>query len=614
MWPSARRLVDAARRAAIVVAVTPALAATPPEPMLLALAVNGVEQPQSVRVLVQGERVALALDALQSLNMPAPAQQVRADGIDFAWLEPRGGLQWRIDAPTQTLEIAAPASAFEGRRLGLGSDAAPVTGVGVGGFLNYDLQWQRHEPEARRGSNEVDGLLELGGFSPMGHGRLVALARGQGPYAGVTRLDASIAIDRPAQMARLTLGDSIATGGAWGRALRFGGVQWSTDFGLRPGFMSFPLPTLHGEAALPSTVELYVDQARRLQSEVPAGAFSLTEVPIVTGEGQVRMVVRDVLGREQVVTQSYAVDPALLRPGLRAQSFELGALREDYALESDHYGPLYGAATDRLGITDTFTREVRAEFLERQLTLGAAGLWMLPGIASVDAAVAASHGPRGDGAMLSGGTRRSAASWSASLNARATTREFAQAGDGDRLRPRFTLAAAWAAVWSGTAVGANLVRQDLWEGRSHRLLGVNVSRPVGRHGMVGFYALRDLGSGASATGGSAMPACSFRTSRPRPAAWATSCRRWAATPRAASRRRAGWANARWSPAASRIRPMPTTRAWPPAARSAGWAPRCSRAGASTAALRSSMSAATPTCRCCTTAARSRAPTPTAARW
>ncbi|KYB45530.1 hypothetical protein AB664_06960 [Brucella anthropi] len=61
-----------------------------------------------------------------------------------------------------------------------------------------------------------------------------------------------------------------------------------------------PLPELSGSAAVPSTVDVYVDNAQRASRSVPSGPFSITNLPIVTGSGMARLVVRDALGRETV--------------------------------------------------------------------------------------------------------------------------------------------------------------------------------------------------------------------------------------------------------------------------------------------------------------------------
>ncbi len=95
-------------------------------------------------------------------------------------------------------------------------------------------------------------------------------------------------------------------------------------FPLQPGFVTFPLPGISGEAALPSTVDLYVDNALRMRRQVPSGPFSIQDLPVTTGQGDARLVIRDILGREQVITQPFYATSRLLKQGLHDYSYELG--------------------------------------------------------------------------------------------------------------------------------------------------------------------------------------------------------------------------------------------------------------------------------------------------
>ncbi len=69
------------------------------------------------------------------------------------------------------------------------------------------------------------------------------------------------------------------------------------------------MPSIAGSAALPSTVDVLINNRRGATSSVQPGPFEITDVPIVTGAGQVQLVVRDLLGRETVISQGYYVAP-----------------------------------------------------------------------------------------------------------------------------------------------------------------------------------------------------------------------------------------------------------------------------------------------------------------
>lgn len=469
-------------------------------PVWLAVRVNGVDQPNvTAQALREPDDLALPLDVWSELHLKPPSgQPLQHDGVAYRRLSSHPGLRWQIDEASQTLVIEAPASAFATTRLDL-DDEPPRAAVAstAGGYVNYDLQWQRADADTGPvGSRSWStALVELGGFGTAGTGRVTGLMRQGLDMPSWVRLDTSWTIDQPSRMASLRLGDAIGKPGTWGRSLRFGGVQWSTDFSIQPGFLSFPLPSMQGEAVLPSTVDLYINNSQRLRRQVPAGAFDLTEVPLVTGQGEVRMVVRDLLGREQVVVQPYYVSPSLLRPGLHAYSYELGLVREDYGLASNYYGRVLATATDRLGITERFTRELRVESLGRQRSAGATGLWLLPAFGTVNLSAVGSDASRGTGALLGAGGERQATDWSGSVQVRVASRRFSQAGEGPNGAPRLSLTLGLGTTWLGSGVGVSYLQQDGWRGESHRIVAVNTARQLGRLGTLGLVALRDLATG-----------------------------------------------------------------------------------------------------------------------
>ncbi len=491
----------------------------PVDTQLLAVRLNGVDLDDVVTTLHWPDQVALPDPAWLDMHLRLPdTPPVAYEGRSYRVLERVAGIDWRIDASSQTLVIDAPPAAFAGARVAMDSGPPLATATASpGGFANYELQWQRSTSAVGSGlgRDTTSALVELGGFHAGGAGRLTALLRQGNGMTQRTRLDTTWTHDMPARMASLRLGDSIGRAGAWGRAVRFGGVQWGTDFSMQPGFLAFPLPSMQGLAALPSTVDVYVNNTLRMQSQVPAGPFDLTDVPIVTGQGQVRMVVRDLLGREQVVMQPYYVSPSLLRPGLDAFSYELGAVREDYGVESNRYGDLIATATHKRGISERFTRELRGELVGRQLTAGATGIWLMPRVGVLNGTVAASHGPDGQGAMAGAGLDHQDAHWSGSVQARYSGREFRQLGQASgpvglaggqmdalpgsmyRNTPRFTLSAALGTAWRGAAVGASVVEQQSWEGERTRILSLNAGRNLAGFATLGLFMLRDVSNGVS---------------------------------------------------------------------------------------------------------------------
>lgn len=496
-------------------------AAQPPrfgETLLLGLQLNGIAQPQTVRAVRVPEGLAIPQALWEELKLRPPTRPPRLiEGEPHMILGDGPGelLRWRIEDLSQTLQVEAPPQAFTDQRLDVARAMTKVTLPSTFGLYgNYDVNWQRRLGDA----GSIDGLMELGVLTPGGDLNHQQLYRSTG---GWVRLDTRWTLDRPEHMASLRLGDSIAQPGNWGRAMRFGGVQWSTDFSLRPGFLSFPLPTLRGEASLPSTVDVFVNNSQRLQGRVQAGPFDISDLPLVTGQGEIRTVVRDLLGREQVVVQPYYISPSLLKPGLSAHSVELGWLRQDYGVASNRYGRAAAMGTWRQGVGERFTQEWRGEWARRQQAVGASGLWLVPalGTLNLSGVLSRSDDPAARrGALVSLGLERQGMDWSGGLQARRATRGFTQLGQA--VQPAWSLSGSVGTTWKQWGLGLGVVQQ----GRLQRpvvdglpssglpstaqpsnaqpsggstLWSFNASRSLDRWGFIGLSALRVSGGGTA---------------------------------------------------------------------------------------------------------------------
>ncbi|OWQ87724.1 hypothetical protein CDN99_17690 [Roseateles aquatilis] len=468
------------------------------ETLLLGLKINGIAQPQTVRAVRVPEGLAIPQALWTELKFRPPALPPRMIEGELHMVlgdGPAELMRWRIEELSQTLEIDAPPQAFSDQQLEVARAATQVTLPSTFGvYGNYDVQWQRRVG----GDGNVNGLAEVGVLTPAGDLSHQQLYRG-GTGGGWVRLDTRWTMDRPEHLASWRLGDSVAQPGTWGQAMRFGGVQWSTDFSLRPGFLSFPLPTLKGEAALPSTVDVFVNNSQRLQGRVQPGPFDITDLPLVTGQGEIRTVVRDLLGREQVVVQPYYISPALLKPGLSSSSVELGWLRENYGVDSNRYGRAMLAGTWRNGVSSGFTQEWRGELAARQQAVGASGLWLVSelGTLSLSGVASRSDDPAARrGALAAVGVERQGMDWSGGFQVKRATAGFTQLGNA--VSPKWSVSASIGTQWKQWGLGVGLVQQGAPQRTptdnqlqvASKLLSFNASRSLGNWGFVGLSALK----------------------------------------------------------------------------------------------------------------------------
>ncbi|MEM7024355.1 MAG: fimbria/pilus outer membrane usher protein, partial [Pseudomonadota bacterium] len=329
-----------------------------------ALFIRNAEGDWAVQVLdLRVWRVKLDNDSIITFN-----------GEAFYPLAALPGLEQRYDSAALTIELDLPPDSFEPTDLQARRPTNLAAVAGRGGFLDYDLLFVAGDDLRTR----LDALLELGLFDQVGvlisGFRAGDVANGERDFA---RLDTTFTRDFPGRRATLRVGDSLTEAGSLGRPVRFGGLQWSTDFSTDPTFVTFPLPTIGGLADQPSVAEVFLDNTRRVTENVPPGPFAIENLPGLTGAGELQLKVTDLLGRETLVTQSYYVSPRLLREGLSEYSYEVGFERDRFNEDSFNYGKPLAAVTQRYGVTNGLTAEGRVEASERQQTLGGGGSVLL---------------------------------------------------------------------------------------------------------------------------------------------------------------------------------------------------------------------------------------------
>jgi outer membrane usher protein len=339
------------------------------EAVILDVTVNGVRGGEPVLLLKDaGGRLYAPREALTRWRIRLGEPGFTQEGIAYYPLSGGSGLVSKIVEADQTLHLTADARLLEPTSFSYqATHPGPMTPSAVGGFLNYDLLGLVAD-----GGVMLSGAVELGMFTPFGVGVSNFVGQWRGKHARLTRLDTSWTWDDPARLRSVRIGDSISRGGVGGAPLRFGGIQLSRDFAVQPGFVTLPLPSLAGSAAVPSIVDVYVNNVLADSRGVPPGPFQITGVPVVTGGGEVQLVVRDLLGREVLLSQSYYTGGELLRRGLRDYSYEAGFLRRDFGRRSNDYGDFLLAATHRYGLSDKVTGELHAE-ATADVQIGGAG-------------------------------------------------------------------------------------------------------------------------------------------------------------------------------------------------------------------------------------------------
>ena len=472
------------------------------EPTLLDVTVNGQAMGEPMLLHRDSGGGLYANEALLRqwrIRLPAAAP-VTVDGEAWYRIDNHPALRATLTAAEQSLAIEARSELFERQSADLGAaQAFEMTPSGSGGFLNYDVIG-----EYSRGAFSLSGAFEAGAFTRFGVGSTGIVVRSGGGGARLLRLDTSWTIDRPDRLTSIRIGDAVTTGGTGVSPLRFGGIQYARNFATRPGYLTMPLPALQGSAAVPSVVDIYVDNQLQGSRNVAPGPFELTNVPVHSGGGTVQLVMRDLLGRQIVTEQSYYASSLLLRRGLHDYSYEIGFLRSDYGTRSNDYGAPIASTSHRYGLSDRITLEGHALASRDVQTAGLGGAYALFDLGMIGGSIAVSRSGRGTGMLVSGSAERRTDGLSFGLRAEYASDRFTQLGSAaDERPPRLTVQAFADMPLLGGSVGLNLLHRSRRGGEQgeESLAGIHASMPLIDGTAVQLFARRAVaGSGRTVIG------------------------------------------------------------------------------------------------------------------
>jgi outer membrane usher protein len=365
---------------------------------------NGVRREGLAYVLPAGDALLIDTETLRRLKIRFDSSI--ATVRDTHVLVPAAGLvgvAWNFDPKRQHLDLMT-----DPRTMALNNITYQFTSVpqpelpNWGGYLNYAI-FGTSSLDGGDNSSFADNLgaaFNASLFGPYGVGTVGFLVNSRSAVdnpESVVVLDANWRVDNVARQTTLLFGDAISNPGWWGRALRFGGVQFGTNFALQPGFVTYPLMAVSGLATVPSTADILINNVRVAEQPVPTGPFTISNLPTMTGAGQLNLVVRDAFGQQQVVTQPFYIAQQLLKPGLTEFSVGAGAARLNYGLENFDYGNTFGYGWVRQGLSSNLTGELRAEADTDGAAAGVGADVLVGDLGVVSGGLAGSSGPKGTG-------------------------------------------------------------------------------------------------------------------------------------------------------------------------------------------------------------------------
>ncbi|MFD2642329.1 fimbria/pilus outer membrane usher protein [Pseudomonas japonica] len=348
----------------------------------------------------------------RSGHLYVAASDLRAAGIEFPGAVPDevaldsiAGLHSDYDSQAQRLLLEVPLGWLPNQRIG-GRSLYPRSEArsSFGALFNYDLYLNDTDDVGTSLSawNEFRLFDSWGTFSTTGQWReQISGERFDDSRRGFLRYDSTFRYTDEERLLTFEAGDVVSGSLPWSSSVRLGGVQLSRDFSVRPDLVTYPLPAFAGEAAVPSSLDLFINGYKSASADLQPGPYTLTNVPYINGAGEAVVVTTDALGRQVSTTLPFYVTSTLLQKGLSDFSVAAGKLRRNYGISDFSYGSALTSASLRYGVSDSFTLESHAEAGESLVLGGLGGNLLLGNFGVVNAAVSHSTFESRGGRQLS---------------------------------------------------------------------------------------------------------------------------------------------------------------------------------------------------------------------
>ena len=343
----------------------------------LTLVLNHYDTQQVVPVTRRGSEYFVFAADLQRAGIPAehlPQGEVNVSTM--------ANFRTDYDSEGQRLLLFVPGEWLPERFTAFqGGQARNKLYYGRGSLVNYDLYTSNIDRVGGQASLWHEYRYFAGNASLSTTGTWISRLSGESPQReGYARYDTSLMFTNEDDATQISVGDVLSDALSWSSSVRVGGISYGRDFSLRPDLVTWPIPSFSGEAAVPTSVDVFINGYRAGSRQLEPGPFTLTNLPYINGAGNAVLVTTDALGRQVSTTMPFYVASDLLNAGLSDGAVTLGSLRRNYGIDNFNYGPLVGSGSYRYGLTDFLTLETHGEGAQ-ELALGGVGavvkLWRL---------------------------------------------------------------------------------------------------------------------------------------------------------------------------------------------------------------------------------------------
>lgn len=358
--------------------------------LYLDLLVNQMPRAELVAVQQRAGHLYVASDVLRAAGVTLPGNPQGEVALDEV-----AGLHSDYDSQNQRLLLQVPPAWLPDQQVGNRSlYPASEARSSFGALFNYDAYLNDTDDGGTylAAWNELRVFDGWGTFSTTGQWRQSFNgAPDADTREGFLRYDSTWQYTDEQRLLTYEAGDFVTGALPWTSSVRVGGLQLSRDFAARPDLVTYPLPAFAGEAAVPTSLDLFINGYKSSTTELQPGPYTLTNVPFINGAGEAVVVTTDALGRQVSTTLPFYVTSSLLQKGLSDFSVAAGSLRRDYGVRDFGYGPGVASGSLRYGLSDAFTLESHLETAESMLLGGLGGTLRLGNFGVLNAALAQSR-------------------------------------------------------------------------------------------------------------------------------------------------------------------------------------------------------------------------------
>lgn len=319
------------------------------------------------------------------------------------------GLSVAFDDAEQAFKITAPASLMTRQNLS-GVRAARVTEVDPqpkGVLLNYDIATRTNDSGSYAVSGAHDARIGVGPGTLITTGQLNTTKNLTDYRRGISTWN----VDNLKRGVAVQAGDVFTPRSAMTGTVNLAGVRIASDRMLRRDQEFTPVPLIGGVVDTRSAAEIFVNNDKMGSRDVAAGPWDLGRVPVSPGSNDVRVVIRDEFGREEVVSQRFYMTNANLPKGQREWDVAAGLVRVD----GDTYRTPAVAAKLEQGVSNYWTAGATMQTDGTNTNVGLSNRIVLGTAGAVAIEAAHSTSARGEGSAISASYEYRSRNWSAQV-------------------------------------------------------------------------------------------------------------------------------------------------------------------------------------------------------